>query len=45
VFEAPDAVTVELRLASGAAAGVSESRLTLLKRDIAAPAGAVPGGS
>ena len=47
VFEAPDAVTVELRRASGddPAAGVSESRLTLLKRDVAAPAGAVPGGS
>ena len=47
VFEAPEAVTVELRIASGPAAGSAESdnRVTLLKRDVPNPAGAPPGGS
>ena len=41
VFEARDAVTVELRHAGGGDAGtaVAESRVTLLKRDVAIPAG------
>ena len=45
VFEAPEAVTVELRRASGEEGSPAvESRLTLLKRDVPATAGAIRRG-